>query len=282
MFSILDMINHALGYVNVNVKIKNQIYTLLGAAGNCYLGYVAVRLMQNGSWLRGIIYMLVFLVVIYFLMLNIFYYFTEKKPPFDLSPKIEKLLGGKPKEAVAAEKQAAMGNQNQPYIPANGIFDGQELLPAAVKTSRAEEENVHQIVDQLQAANIVRLDYGGMSDAAIMKQVRATGEPVSAIGQGIQIPFSQLKLENHKLVIYAGINQIDQLPVGHITRVGLTDVHDAHEDYKLYLASTLITGGMEKIAGRTSTIEQPGEYQVTAQVAFEDRESDATPTRSTY
>lgn len=280
MFSILDMINHALGYVNVNVKIKNQIYTLLGAAGNCYLGYVAVRLMQNGSWLRGIIYMLVFLAVIYFLMLNIIYYFTEKKPPFDLSPKIEKLLGGKPKEAIAAEKQAAMGNQNQPYIPANGIFDGQELLPAAVHTSHTEQSNVHQIVDQLQAANIIRLDYGGMSDRDIMQQVRATGEPVPAIGQGIQIPYSQLKLENHKLVIYAGINQIDQLPVGHITRVGLTDVHDAHEDYKLYLASTLITGGIAKIAGRTATIEQSGDYQITAQVAFEDREE--TTTTPTY
>ncbi|MFD1420760.1 DUF6681 family protein [Lactiplantibacillus songbeiensis] len=272
MFSILDMINHALGYVNVNVKIKNQIYTLLGAAGNCYLGYVAIRLMQNGSWLRGIIYMLVFLVIIYFLVLNIIYYFTNRQAKFDLSPKIEKLLGGKPKEAIEAEKQSRVGqNQNQPYIPANGIFDGQELLPAAVKTSYAEQHNVHQIVDQLQAANIIRLDYGGMSDAAIMTQVRSTGEPVKAIGQGIQIPYSQLKLENHKLVIYAGINQIDQLPVGHITRVGLTDVHDAHEDYKLYLASTLITGGMEKIAGRTSTIEQPGDYQISAQVAFEDR-----------
>ncbi|WP_187346112.1 DUF6681 family protein [Lactiplantibacillus plantarum] len=141
-----------------------------------------------------------------------------------------------------------------------------------MKTSRAEQENVHQIVDQLQAANIVRLDYGGLTDDAIIQQAQATGEPVYAIGQGIQIPFSQLKLENHRLVIYAGINQMDQSPVGHITKVGLTDVHDAHEDYKLYLASTVITGGMSKIAGRTSAIEQPGDYQVTAQVAYEGRE----------
>ncbi|WP_137625129.1 DUF6681 family protein [Lactiplantibacillus pingfangensis] len=272
MFSILDMINHALGYVNVNLKIKNQIYIAIGIAGNLYLGYVAIQLMRNGAWLRGLLYMLVFLVLIYFITLNVIYYFTEKKAKYDLSPKIEKLLGGKPKEALAAEKQARQGAQ-QPYIPANGIFDGQELLPAAVKTSREEQRNVHQIVDQLQAANIVRLDYGGMSDQDIMQQVKATGDPVAAIGQGIQIPYSQLKLENHRMTVYAGINQIDQLPVGHITRVGLTDVHDAHEDYKLYLASTVITGGMEKIAGRSATIEQPGDYQITAQVAFEDREN---------
>lgn len=271
MFSILDMINHALGYVNVNVKIKNQIYIGIGIAGNLYLGYVAIRLMQNGAWLRGILYMLVFLALIYFITLNVIYYFTNKTAKYDLSPRIEKLLGGKPKEALAAEKQAQQ-SQQQPYIPANGIFDGQELLPATVKTSRAEQENVHQIVDQLQAANIVRLDYGGLTDDAIIQQAQATGEPVYAIGQGIQIPFSQLKLENHRLVIYAGINQMDQSPVGHITKVALTDVHDAHEDYKLYLASTVITGGMSKIAGRTSAIEQPGDYQVTAQVAYEGRD----------
>ncbi|AVK62056.1 hypothetical protein C5Z25_09835 [Lactobacillus sp. CBA3605] len=272
MFSILDMINHALGYVNVNLKIKNQIYIGIGIAGNIYLGYVAIRLMQNGAWLRGALYLLVFLVLIYFIVLNFIYYFTQKRAKYDLSPKIEKLLGGKPKEVLAAEKQAQNGAQ-QPYIPANGIFDGQELLPAAVKTTSTEQHNVHQIVDQLQATNVVRLDYAGLSDADIMQQVKATGEPVYAIGQGIQIPYSELRLEDHKLVIYAGLNQIDQLPVGRITRVGLTDVHDAHEDYKLYLASTVITGGMEKIAGRQATIEQPGDYQITAQVAFEDRQA---------
>lgn len=95
MFSILDMINHALGYVNVNVKIKNQIYIGIGIAGNLYLGYVAIRLMQNGAWLRGILYMLVFLALIYFITLNVIYYFTNKTAKYDLSPKIEKLLGGR-------------------------------------------------------------------------------------------------------------------------------------------------------------------------------------------
>ena len=45
-----------------------------------------------------------------------------------------------------------------------------------MKTSRAEQENVHQIVDQLQAANIVRLDYGGLTDDAIIQLYN--GEPV--------------------------------------------------------------------------------------------------------
>ncbi|MFB9768897.1 DUF6681 family protein [Lactiplantibacillus modestisalitolerans] len=270
MFSFLDMINHALGYVNVNVKIKNQIYTGIGIAGNLYLGYVAIRLMQNGAWMRGLLYMLVFLVLIYFITLNVIYYFTNKTAKYDLSPKIEKLLGGKPKEAT--EAQAA----NQPYMPANGIFDGRELLPATVKTSHAEQTNLHQIVDQLQAAGLVKMNYGGLSDKAVMQQAQAGGEPVYAIGKGVQFPFSQLKLEDHRLVVYAGINQMDQLPVGHIQKVGLTDVHAAHADYKLYLATAVVTGGINKIAGRNSTIEQPGDYQVIAQVAYQDR-TDETP-----
>ena len=50
--------------------------------------------------------MLVFLALIYFITLNVIYYFTNKTAKYDLSPRIEKLLGGKPKEALAAEKQA--------------------------------------------------------------------------------------------------------------------------------------------------------------------------------
>jgi hypothetical protein len=42
MLSILDMINHGLGYFNLNVKLKNRIYTAIGFVGQWYLIYVAV------------------------------------------------------------------------------------------------------------------------------------------------------------------------------------------------------------------------------------------------
>lgn len=79
MFSLLDMINHYLGYVNLNVKLKNRIYTVLGVIGDIYLLYVSIRWIQNGYALRGSLILLVALILAYFTVMNVFYYFTEKK-----------------------------------------------------------------------------------------------------------------------------------------------------------------------------------------------------------
>ena len=53
MFSFLDMINHYLGYFNINVTVKSRIYTVLGFLGNMYLFYISFRFLQNGYYDRG-------------------------------------------------------------------------------------------------------------------------------------------------------------------------------------------------------------------------------------
>ena len=53
MFNFLSIISSYLGYINVNVKLKNRIYTVLGALGNLYLLYVALRFFANGFYFRG-------------------------------------------------------------------------------------------------------------------------------------------------------------------------------------------------------------------------------------
>ncbi|WP_054760292.1 DUF6681 family protein [Secundilactobacillus collinoides] len=79
MFSLLDMINHYLGYFNINVKLKNRIYTIVGALGTIYLLYVAIRWIQNGYWLRGIGILLVGLILAYFTVMNVFLLFYPKE-----------------------------------------------------------------------------------------------------------------------------------------------------------------------------------------------------------
>ena len=37
MFSLLSMINGWIGYINMNAKIKNRVYTVLGGLGNFYI-----------------------------------------------------------------------------------------------------------------------------------------------------------------------------------------------------------------------------------------------------
>ncbi|WP_054645564.1 DUF6681 family protein [Secundilactobacillus oryzae] len=79
MFSFLDMVNHYLGYFNINIKFKNRIYTVLGMLGDLYLFYVAFRWLSNQYYLRGSLIMLAAIILLYFSIMNIFYYFTTKK-----------------------------------------------------------------------------------------------------------------------------------------------------------------------------------------------------------
>ena len=52
MLSILDLLNHYLGFFNVNARWKGQMYTILAGVGNFYILYLAVRHIQNGAYLR--------------------------------------------------------------------------------------------------------------------------------------------------------------------------------------------------------------------------------------
>lgn len=266
MLSILDMINHGLGYFNLNVKLKNRIYTAVGFVGQWYLIYVAVRLLHNGVWLRGILYLLVFLLLLYFSLLNVLYYFTDKKTKFDVSPKIEKLMGGPRKEDL----KAAQGPQTAaPVIPANGLFTNDQILPASVALNDHERANLNRVVKQLIEAQVLRNDYGGLDERQIIKQNRQTGEPVAALVPDQPIPYFELIATGSRLEIYAGLNQMERLAVGHITSVGLTEITTAQKNYKLFLANVFISGGPVKIAGRSdSTLISEEPYELNVKVAY--------------
>lgn len=93
MLTILDLLNHYLGFFNVNTKWKGQVYTILASVGNFYVLYLAIMHLKNAAYLRGLGLLLAFIVIAYFAFLNVVYYFTKKTFKWDLSPKVEKLLG---------------------------------------------------------------------------------------------------------------------------------------------------------------------------------------------
>ncbi|WP_125765942.1 DUF6681 family protein [Levilactobacillus mulengensis] len=277
MLSFLDMVNHYLGYINVNAKIKNRIYVIIGALGDLYLFYIAVRYLQNGHPFWGLLILLVAIILLYFVYLNTIYYFTEKTAPFDISPKIEKMLHMKPKEAEEdAAKTAVRGGRN---IPANGYFDEKKILPGKLTMSGMDARNVQNLATQLQQNQLLQLDYSGLGDREIMEQTRQNGKPVYASGPGTLIPYFDMQTEGNQLVVYAGINQAEKQRVGVVSTVGLQNVADVRDQFELYLANATLVGGPFKVLGRTSLIEQPGDFQVAVQLAY--KHSDHTTT-STY
>lgn len=296
MFSLLDMINHYLGYFNINVKLKNRIYTIVGALGTVYLLYVAIRWIQNGYWLRGIGILLVGLILAYFTVMNVFYYFTKKKPPFDISPKIEKMMGkpfGSDPAAEANRKEAAnaqqqMGNGMLNNIPANGYFDSKKVLPGKVKVTLSQQRNIDEIAAHLQQLNLMQPDYSGLGQRELAMQLEKQHKPVYAIGLGVNMPYFELSHQGDDLVVLAGVNQSQKVEVGTVTTVGLQAINDIKDRVKLYLANVILVGGPYMEMGRNMPMEKQAPYAVRVQLAYEKQAEEqattppplSTPTRT--
>lgn len=278
MFSFLDMINSSLSYFNLDVKLKSRIYIGIATAGDIYLVYVTFRLFANHVWLRAFLYCLAMAAITYFIYLNFVYYFLGKTSRFDIvSPKFAKITGqhfdstGSKTATRSARRAAAIANQS------NGLFSGDTTIPAAVTIDDYEQRNLQKVVDQLLEEGIFVNDFNGMDDDEIIAQYNETGKPVQALNTESVPPYFELVHDKlrHRLEIYIGLNQMERRAVGHIIRIGLTDVRDAHQKYRIYLAGLAVTAGPNKIPGRRgSTIMTTADYKLTAQVAYRKRENE--------
>ncbi|MDO4902748.1 MAG: hypothetical protein Q3959_00635 [Limosilactobacillus sp.] len=280
MFTLLDMINSSLSYINIEVKLKNRIYIGIATLGDIYLIYVTFRLLANQAYLRGFLYFLAMIAITYFLYLNIVFFFLGRTSRFDfISPKVAKMTRQKfDNDGRRVNRNGARGaGMAQPAYQShsNGLFAGSDTIPAAVEIDATEQRNLQDVVDQLLTEGIFQNDFDGMDDEQIIAQYNATGKPVQALNVNSVPPYFELIHDEarHRLEIYMGLNQMDRMPVGHITRIGLTDVRDAHHKYQIYLAGLAVTDGPNKIPGRRgSTIMTSADYGLNAQVAYRERQ----------
>ncbi|MDU7057260.1 MAG: DUF6681 family protein [Ligilactobacillus salivarius] len=279
MFSILGLINIWIGYINMNVKIKNRVYTVVGGIGNFYLLYVAWRFFANGFIGRGLLFILAFLVLLYFTYLNAIYWFTEKKAKWDISPKIENALGIKPKDPEEEARKKVARMRQAGFVQTNGIFDeNQDFLPAEITTSEAELANIQIVADSLKKINYLHLDYDGKSKNTIFKEIKSDGKVRYALGETPQaLPYFELKNVEGKLVIYGGINQIESYQLGTVKTIGLMPASEAAKKYHIYLATVVLTGGPFMIAGRSTVMEDNEPFRIDAKIAYTSREKKAAP-----
>ncbi|QZN92816.1 hypothetical protein KZE55_08645 [Limosilactobacillus panis] len=275
MFSFLDMINSSLSYFNLDVKLKSRIYIGIATLGDIYLVYVTFRLFINHVWMRAFLYCLAMVAITYFLYLNFVYYFLGRTSKLDyFSPRFAKITGQKfgntePKDNGQQQLAQVMANQS------NGLFTGDNTIPAVVKIDSYEQHNLQEVVNQLVDNGIFANDFNGLDDNQVIDKYSETGKPVQALNTNAVPPYFELVHDKirHRLEIYIGINQMERRAVGHIIRIGLTDVRDAHQKYRIYLAGLLVTDGPNKIPGRRgSTILTTADYHLQAQVAYRERD----------
>ncbi|MFD1672120.1 DUF6681 family protein [Agrilactobacillus yilanensis] len=274
MLSILDTLNHFLGYFSINSKPRSRIYTVIASIGNFYLLYLAIHAFRYQYFLRGAIYLGVFLILLYFCVLNAIYYFTDKTVKFDISPKIEKLLGGPPKDALEkANATEAAPKTKIRNIPTAGLFNENSLVPATVDISADEQANLNLIVDELVRQSLVTAGFDQLDEGSI-KQRLLKNDNVQRLEAPLDLPFFDLQVNGDHVVILAGLNALTAKPVGHLAHVGLTSIEQAVQDYNLALAKLQVNGGPQKVLNADQITEVPTPYELQAKVAFQPKKDE--------
>lgn len=262
MFSFIGMISSYLGYINMNVRLKNQVYTVLGSIGDFYLLYVASRFFSNGFWVRGLLFILAFLGLAYLAYLNAIYYFTKKNSRLDFTPWMEAKLHLRPRSEPKTISRPQPG-----YVQTNGLFTNEQVLPAELVFSVTEQAGLNQIVKQLAAQNYLQLDYGGLSDSDILR-AKKPGKTVAILPEPIALPYFELQRREKKLFLVGGVNQIEKKELGQIKTIGLMPAAQAAEKYHLFVATAAIYGGPIKFAGRSSVMKEERPFRLKVELAY--------------
>lgn len=265
MLSALDLLNRLLGYFNIQDKAKGKAFTVIAFVSNFYLLYLAINHLRfPGYRLQGGLFLLAFVIILYFVVLNYIYYWTDKKAKFDISPYVAKLIGGD--DYAKREAEEAM-KQRSDALNGQQVYAEEDLLPTTLLISSSQQRHLDTLVTQLVNTGRLTLNYGGLSEEAITRVVQQTQAPALAIGQPMALPYATVKEVEGELQLFGGLNALNTQSLATIAQVGLTSATTALKDYNLVVASALLVGGESQHLGRSTLIKQREPYGLIVKLA---------------
>ena len=118
--------------------------------------------------------------------MNIYYYLFNKQAPFDISPILEKYIGGAPEEVREKEefrrRLSRVERQSRQVASPGGVFDQKALLPATIVSSAQQQKNIEQIAEKMIQTGMAFMDYGGRTDDELRTEMPAQQTETYAIG----------------------------------------------------------------------------------------------------
>lgn len=108
LLDIINGLNKFLGFLDISPKYLNRAYTLLSILPTLYVLRIVYGLWSNQNYLQFFLYSLVFIVLIYFSVLNFFYYFLDKNLKLDITQLFVKYL---PDDAFNIQSEQAKQNR---------------------------------------------------------------------------------------------------------------------------------------------------------------------------
>lgn len=265
MLTALDIINRLLNYFNIQDKPKGKAFTVVAFLANFYILYVAINHLRfPGFRLKGVLYLLLFLVFLYFIGLNFLYYYTDKATKYDISPWVERKLGGNVKA-----QEAALAAYTQVQTPAAGVFKDDQVLPASVTVNTQQQANLDKLVTQLQEHGLMTMNYQGLDDELIAKVADQTQRPVPAMGAPLQLPYYVLtQRADGQFVLEGGLNQFETAELATITHIGLTPIADAAASYQVVAADAVLTGGEQRRLRRSGLVTEKQMFTINVRLAY--------------
>lgn len=269
MFTLLDGLNHFLSYFNLKIKVKSRLHIILGIFTTGYIGYLTLKFFRYHALGRGIIYLLIFLILLYFLILNIFYYFFDKNVKWDITPFFEKFAQV---ENPDEQNKKAIKNKNGVYADRMVIYDetkqnldDYQAFDTTLDYLVNSQEDLGQLVEFMLDNHLAE-----KNTKAVKKQFgqRRTAEKIAyEIGSGIEIPSFTIRADRHDLILSIGLNATERVEIARLKEIGNVPADKMGETYDIVAKSATIVGGKYK-KYKNDGIESGEEpYTVQLQVA---------------
>lgn len=268
MLTALDLINRLLNYFNIQDKPKGRAFTIVAFLANFYLLYVAIQGLRYQNYrIYGALFLLLFLIFLYFIVLNFIYYYTDKKVKWDISPVIEKALGGSVKQRQAAV-DAYSQVQDQ---PANGVFANQQVLHSTLAIDASQQRAINELAGQMEKQGILTLKYHGLDDNTLARIAQKTAAPVLAMGAPLPLPYYDLQhTADNRWVIVGGLNSLEYRELATVESIGLTPIDKAASMYRLAAAQVTLSGGPQKTPSRSGMNSITKPFTIEAELAYLD------------
>lgn len=218
MFTIINEINNFFSYLNVNLKFKNRIVTILASLPTLYLLRFVYGYYQNENYVRSALFALLFLFFAYFIVLNYLYYFKNKNVSWDLTRLIDRFVP----EGVLLKEEAA----GQAHVRPEAIR-GKEL---PVQTTTRQDLDLLHLISKLVDTEKLPIHDLNKKEGYY-------------IDQYCLLPYYHIEeLNDNELLITAGTSYDDLKPLG---KTVLDEVHPPFVPVGLFL-----TGGKFKQNGK--------------------------------
>lgn len=140
LLDIINGLNKFLGFLDISPKYSNRAYTLLSIIPTVYILRIVYGLWLNQNYLQLVLYGLVFLVLVYFFILNFFYYFLDKNVKGDITQLFVKYL---PDDAFNIQNE-------KPSKKEKKVFEQAKEIPVEFNQDYQLQlvENIQTLIDK--------------------------------------------------------------------------------------------------------------------------------------